>query len=252
MPKSARAAGSAAVEFVMMAPLVLILSAFIWDLRAYIAHRTDLAREVYVIAEIIAGAVADPFVPVPSASAPPILDEFIDRFARRGAGSLDVAVVARGPVRRDGTPCPDPDGTAGNWCPPRVFVRWPATPADGLWRDAGQRLPTGADCAPSASTLPDENVDLAADVSLLPNEASASANESDWLSRRMFAEEWWVVVDVCLHPGPGVFTGRLIQAGYDALDFGSYTTSFRAAWRSIHDAASCDWCNFGPTAPATP
>ena len=243
--KPRRAIGSAAVEFVMMAPFVLMLSGFVWDVRAYISHRTDLAREVYVIAEVVAGAAANPLARTSDPNDQRLVDAFIDRFARRGAGTVDVAVVRRGATRHDGvTPCPDPDGTSATWCPPTVTVRWPPATArdEGRWQDARRRLTVGGDCAGPA-TLPAEGADFAANVPMLPNEA-ATGNEDDWPSRRMLAEEWWVVVDVCLHPGPGVFTGRLIQAGYETVDFGSYTTRFRAAWRSIHDAATCDWCNF--------
>ena len=242
--KPNRAVGSAAVEFAMMAVPVLMVAGFVWDMRAYISHRTDLAREVYVIAEVVAAAAANPLVRSSDPNDQRLVDAFIERFARRGAGSLDVAVVGRAALRRDSSPCPVPDGTAATWCPPRVAVRWPpaASPADGLWPDARQRLEAGGLCAPSPSALPAESDNFGAAVPMLPNEAT-TANEADWLSRRMLAEEWWVVVDVCLHPGPGVFTGPLIEAGHSVLNFGSYTTRFRAAWRSIHEAGNCDWCN---------
>ena len=234
-----------------MSPLVLILSAFVWDLRAYIAHRTDLAREVYVIAEIVAGETeANPLRRSSDPANPRLIDAFIERFASRGAGSLDVAVVARGDARADGTACPaDPDGTAATWCPPTVAVRWPTDPADGLWEDARGRQRAGGDCAPSASTLPDQGDDFAATATMLVNEAAVSDDEADWLSRRMDDQEWWVVVDVCLHPGPGVFTGPLIRVGLDAMDFGSFTTRYRATWRSIHNCEVCSWCRCGPATP---
>ena len=102
-----RAGGSAAVEFVTLAPFVLILSALLWDLRAYVSHRTDLAREVHVVAELIAAeADASPLVPSTNPLTARFLDAFMDRFAAWGAGSIDVAVVARGTTRRNGAACP--------------------------------------------------------------------------------------------------------------------------------------------------
>lgn len=229
----------------MMAPLVLAFSAFIWDLRGYIAHRTDLAREVRVIAEVVSAAADNPLVRSGDPNDLRLVDAFIERFARSGAGSLDIAVVTRGTNRPDGTACPAPDGTAATWCPPTVTRRWPAASAleDGLWQDARQRLAVGGDCAPSASALPAEGDDFGDAVPMLRNEAAAGTLEN-WISRRLLDDEWWVVVDVCLHPGPGVFTGPLIRAGFETFDFGSFTPRIRAVWRAVNDTTTCTWCNF--------
>ena len=242
------ARGSAAVEFVLMAPFVLIISAVVWDLRAYVSHRTDLAREVYVLAEVIADQAdlapnPNPIQRTNDPNAPGLLDAFIERFSARGAGTLDIAVVVRGSTDRGASNCAD----ATAWCPPEVLRRWPTTAADGVWDGGG-------DCAPSASTLPAEGDEFPADACVLPNEDGgadgnlvcgdeATATEETWISRQMNPQGWWVVVDICLHPGPGVFTGPLIAAGMNALDFGSFTSRARGAWRSIHDRSVCDWCD---------
>ncbi len=254
-----RAGGSAAVEFVTLAPFVLILSALLWDLRAYVSHRTDLAREVHVVAELIAAeADASPLVPSTNPLTARFLDAFMDRFAARGAGSIDVAVVARGTTRRNGAPCPpfDPGDPAASWCPPQVYARWPATAADGRWAAAGGGA-AGGNCALSASGLPASGAVLpvpdaartCADTPpdpacMLPAEDAGPGTEDEWVSRRLRDDEWWVVVDVCLHPGAGTFTGPLIAAGMNAMDFGSFVSMHRAAWRSLHERGTCLWCGF--------
>lgn len=230
----------------MLAPFVLIMAAFVWDLRAYVAHRTDLAREVYVFSELIAAEVdANPLVRSGNPAALRLVDAFIDRFEGRGAGSLDIAVVRRDDTRRDGTPC-EADSP---WCPPLVATRWPdpADPsnAERFWADVGGGA-AGGECTldRNRSDLPHAGDPFGPNQPMLRNEPATGATEADWISRDMDMREWWVIVDVCLHPGPGTFTGPLIQAGMEALDFGSFTAHHRGAWRSIHDRGSCDWCGF--------
>ena len=48
--------GSAAIELVAIIPFALVLTAAIMDLRAFAAVRADVAREMYTVAEIVAGA----------------------------------------------------------------------------------------------------------------------------------------------------------------------------------------------------
>ena len=52
-PPRTAANGSATVELIVLVPFVLILLAAIWDLRAFIAYPTELARERYVVAATI-------------------------------------------------------------------------------------------------------------------------------------------------------------------------------------------------------
>ncbi|MCZ0941679.1 MAG: hypothetical protein OXJ53_01335 [Gammaproteobacteria bacterium] len=244
-----RFGGAAAVEFVALAPLVLVLSGVIWDLRDYVSHRTDLAREVFVVAQVISNR-SDTNLVEPMAAA------FADRFAGSGAGSIDVAVVARGTEQPGGGVCIDPyDETAADrFCRPRVLRRWPepANAQDGLW---AERCPaTNPSCVAqlggngcqqngvSRSLLPAQGDHFGAGMTVLRNEGAGGLAEAGWLSRDFNDFEWWVVVDVCLEPGPGLFTGRLIHAGMQALDFSDLTLGLRGAWRSLQLLNECIWC----------
>ena len=233
---SRRVLGSATVELVFVVPFVLITLAAVWDLRTYIGYRTDLAREMYVVAEAIAD---DP------TGAPPFEVAIGRAEARlRGSsvsGSIRAAVIVRGTQRADSTPCPD-----GAWCPPVVTARWPAMLDDsaGTWtrdddgacRVGGSSLPApGAHFGPGQRVLPNEGTDPDGDGpdSALP--------EADWVSRNLRDAEWWVVVDTCFDPRPGLFIGRLANMAERMLDT-SFALRKRAAWGSVHDRTDCDWC----------
>jgi len=229
-----------------------------WDLRAFIAHRTDLAREVYVVAEVIATR--------PDANLiEPVAAAFKERFAGNGAGSIDIAVVKRGNQRRDDLdsdgsldPCQlpydDQAALSERWCPPLVQVRWPAPSnrSAGLW---GERCPAhfpscvsspgGTHCQESdrsRSRLPEQDEHFPATETVFPNEGQGGSGESGWLSRDFNDGEWWTLVDVCLEPGHGLFTGRLIPIGWQAVNFSELTFTLRAAWRSLHTYNDCEWC----------
>lgn len=230
------AAGSATVELVFIVPFVLITLAAVWDLRQYISYRTELAREMYVVAE----AVADqPGGPVPFGHA---IGEAVLRLQENArAGVVQAAVVVRGTQRPDGSDCP-PD----EWCLPRVSAAWP-TPGDstaGRWSDAG-----GNACAAVANPLPAAGEHFESEQKLLPHEGAdpdadgprAAPAEEDWISRTLSETEWWVVVDTCVDPQPGLFIGRMTNAAAGMLDT-SFALRRRAVWGSIHDRADCDWC----------
>lgn len=244
-----RSGGAAAVEFVAFAPFVLVLSGVIWDLRDYISHRVDLAREVFVVAQVISNR-SDANLVAPVAAA------FADRFEGSGAGSIDVAVVVRGTEQPDGDPCIDPydEADADRFCRPQVLLRWPAAlnPQAGLW---AERCPAGSSSCVSQlggngcqqngrsrSPLPAEGGHFGNGMTVLRNEGAGGLPETGWLSRDFNDFEWWVVVDVCLEPGPGLFTGRLIHAGMQALDFSDSTVGLRGAWRSLSFLNECTWC----------
>ena len=246
--RKSRSGGSAAVEFVLLAPFVVALSGVVWDLRAYISHRTDLAREIYVVAEVISNRHDTNLIGR-------VATAFADRFQDNGAGSIDVALVTRGDVRRDGSACLDPyDETAANrFCLPLVQRRWPAAPADGLWSERCPPLapscvsaPGGSHCQTSGrstSRLPGEGDHFPADMAVFPNEGPDGPDPaSRSLSRDFNDDEWWVVVDVCLEPGAGLFTGRLIHTSMQVLDFSGFILGSRAAWRSLHPRSNCLWC----------
>ena len=227
-------AGSATVEFVFVVPFVLILLAAVWDLRQHISFRTELAREMYAVAEAISddrqGAS-----PLQSAVAA-IEARFRDRSE---SGLVRVVVVGRGTQRADGTACPDP-----GWCPPVVLAAWPASATDtvGTWEAvAGENA-----CSPPGTPFPAVGTQFAADQSVLPYEGDAPDGgtppaENTWVSRNMSAREWWVVVDTCIEPNPGLFVGRL-RTAFQRMLATSFVWHRRAVWRSIHERRDCDWC----------
>ena len=226
--------GSATVELVLVVPFVFILLAAIWDLRQHIAFRTELAREMYAVAE----AISDDRLGVsPLESAAAAVE---DRFGNRtDSGLVRVVVVGRGTQRPDGTACPDP-----GWCPPAVLVAWPATATDtaGTWADADGNNA----CMPPNGTLPAAGVHFGAGERVLPYEGVAPGGgtppaEATWVSRNLSAREWWVVVDACIEPESGLFLGRF-RTVYQAMLDTSFVWHRRAVWRSIHDRRDCDWC----------
>lgn len=219
--------GSAAVEFVVMIPFILAIMALVWDLREYIAYRTELAREMFAITELIANELAaDPIET--------IVGRAMARFSENSAGTIAVAVVTRGTLRGVGESC-----EADGWCRPLVSAQWPPVPEAGSWDEGG-------DCAGLASRLPAVGEHFTADQPVLPNEVPADADpapaEPDWISRNMRPREWWVVADTCFHPKPGLFFGRLGNLGMGLFDVQGFILHKRAAWGSPHDKADCAWC----------
>lgn len=232
--------GSAAIEFAVLVPFILVLSAAIWDLRVFTAYRTDVAREMFVIAELIAnGGAWTSDTPVEN-----LIEAAAARLGNTSAGVLHVAVVTRGdratpPISRyDGTAC-DPNG----WCPPFVLKEF---------YDYDFPVGTG-ECASSTRTLPDEGDRFAADAVVLPFEnadpdgggSQAAPTVDAWVSRNMQQGEWWVVVDSCSHFGEGprsrLIGKRFMHMGLAWLDV-SPVLQRRAAWASIDLLADCDWC----------
>ena len=228
----------------MVVPFVLALLAAVWDLRQFIAYRTDLAREMYVLAQ----AVADDAVGGAGGAAPfeAAMAAAEQRFGPRStSGVIHAVVVVRGQDRADGTTCPD-----GAWCPPMVQVAWPGTATNpaGTWPD-GPDNP----CAPPAGTaFPAAGDHFAAGQRVLPDEGApgtrgdAALAEKDWVSRNIGPQAWWVVVETCVEPPPGLFVGRL--TGLSAPLLGTpYVWRRRAAWPSIHNRADCAWCASVPS-----
>lgn len=229
-----RVAGSATVELVFIVPLVLMTLAFVWDLRAYIGYRTELSRGMYVVAEAIAD---DPTGAAPFAAA---IRHAMERLRRDSAsGSIRAAVIVRGTERADGTPCPEDE-----WCPPMVTVAWPVgDDTAGTWAEGDAAACAGGDALPAQGdhfkagerVLSNEGVDPDGDG------PEAAPGEAEWVSRHIGATQWWVVVDTCFHPQPGVFIGRLASLAESMLDT-SFALRRRVAWGSVHDRADCDWC----------
>ena len=227
--RSSRIRGSATVELLVVVPFVLALTGLVWDLREFVGYRTDLAREMYSVAEVIANETdADPIAAV--------IAQAMTRFERRSSGSIAVAVVTRGTERGLGMPCVDDEA----WCLPRVAVAWPPTPLEGRWNESDR---CDAPNPLGVLTLPLPGQHFEADQRVLPNENPDGAeSQEDWISRNMRPTEWWVVVDSCFHPNPGLFAGRLVNLGVDLFDVSGFVLRKRAAWGSVHDLADCVWC----------
>lgn len=223
-----RPSGSATVELVVITPFVLAITALVWDLREFVSYRADLAREMYALAEIIANETdANPIESV--------MERAIARFDPVSAGRVTVAVVARGTQTADGVAC----GAETEWCLPRVLSAWPAQADEGTWDDVGDN------CA--AAGIPAAGQHFPAGRQVLPNEdANGDRAEADWISRNMRSTEWWVVIDTCFVPNPGLFWGRLPAMQDRLFDVSAFPLRSRAAWGSVHDLEDCAWCAATP------
>lgn len=227
--------GSAAVEFVVLIPFILVLTAAIWDLRVFTAYRTDVAREIFVIAELIANGGAWSS----ERSVENVINAATNRLGETSAGVLHIAVVARATTRHDGTACTDDD----QWCAPRVAKAF-----------YDHDFPSGTgDCRNFPRTLPDEGDLFAADETVLPFEDAdpdgggplVAPTVDAWVSRNMQPEEWWVVVDSCSHfgqgPRPGLIGRRFMNLGLAWMDV-SPIMQKRSSWGSLDDLSDCVWC----------
>ena len=237
--------GSAAVEFVVLVPFVLVLTAAVWDLRVFAAHRTDVAREMFVIAELIAGG-ADWSS---GTSVEHVIEAAAARLGETSAGVLHVALVTRGTSRHDGSAC----ANDGEWCGPvvgRTFY--------------DQAFPSGqGDCASVTRSLPDAGQAFAATATVLPNEDADPDGSGplmapavdEWVSRNIRPQKWWVVVDSCSHFGGGPLSrrigGRFTQMGLATLDVSPVMVR-RSVWSSIGDLSECGWCAVSATPPVSP
>lgn len=222
-----RGRGSALVELIAVTPFVLLLLAGIWDIREFVAHRTQLAREIYGVAQAIA---AEPLTqPVEGAVA-----AFQTRLmAKSKAGRIRVAIVKRGTRRHDGSACTDTE----LWCAPQVATIWPTTAQDAAWKVGNQ--PSRCD---TPDGLPAPGARFGADAPVLPHEDTGRSVET-WASRNIGPTTWWVVVDVCVDPEPGLFLGRLPNLATNMLDT-SFAIQRRAAWQAQSELRDCKaWCD---------
>ena len=145
---------------------------------------------------------------------------------RHGVGGrLEIAVVVRAETRHD-----DEDCAHDEWCPPMV-----ASVQFDVWGAADSR------CR-EATGLPDVGERFGADVPVLPAEHDTEEPESEWRSRNIRAQGWWVVVDTCLEPYPGRFAGVLSGLSVRLLDPSSVAIRSRTTWPSFYDLAECTWC----------
>lgn len=258
---SVRAAiGSASVEVMAITPFVILLMAALWDIRAFTAFRTDIAREQYAVAELIAGgadwanenAVGN------------VVSAAMNRLARRSAGTMRVAVVSRlrdqpgvPATNSAGQDCDtawDHDGATSTpdrlpWCEPMLLNEIRPNPdpnpsaLSAMWHGGG-------DCAAVTSELPvNEGDAFGSSAPVLPQEGVPNGGTieptSAWISRNLQPNEWWVVVEICTHFGQGdasVFTGgALVNLGLRT--FGVPTTMRRrVAWGALETLGNCAWC----------
>ena len=231
-----RRRGSAAIEFVVLVPFILVLTAAVWDLRVFTAHRTDVAREIFVVAELIASG-GDWLRDI---SVEHVIEAAAERMGETSAGVLHIAVVTRATTRHDGTNCVNDD----EWCAPfvaKTFYDYDFPPS------------VTGDCQNFPRTLPDEGDLFAEDATVLPFEDAdpdgdgplAAPTVDEWASRNMQPEEWWVIVDSCSHFGEGprsrLIGKRFMNMGLAWLDV-SPVMQKRSAWGSIDDLSDCAWC----------
>ena len=138
-------AGSAAVELLTIIPFALLLMAAIVDLRAFAAHRTDIAREIYTVAEIVAGAALWDATTAPDALRKTMLAA-VTRLSGCTAAEL-----------RNNTPC----GHTAGWMRVAVVARPrhdPTVPDDPSTPSIDESITAknsaGADCNPAPPATP--------------------------------------------------------------------------------------------------
>lgn len=244
-----RVRGHAALELVAIAPFLLVLMAAVWDLRQFTAHRTDLARELYVVSEILAaGGDWDGDALAAGGEATEVLERVRERMRRSGAGWAEAAVVRQGRSRDAGTPCPEgADGGTNPQCCPA----WNETDPRLSWclPMAGRRfarLEWGGqgDCANRPSGLPAEGDHFGAGAAVLANERAGEGS----VSRLMAPREWWVVIESCSHFGEGDGAAALLGALWDRMPALGVDVALvrRAVWASADDVGECDWCELAP------
>ena len=267
-----RCAGSAAIELVAIIPFALILMAAIVDLRAFAAHRSDIAREIYTVAEIVAGA-ATWNAATAEAALRNTMQAARERLERNTAGWMRVVVVARprdNPGNPPATPAVRAQNTDGAFCNPAAPTTPPFCEPEVLWEldtdpnTAGlQRAEwhSVGDCATVASSLPANGAQFPRGTpppnctgQVLPNEcadpdgdgpAPAPAH-SDWVSRTLNSEEWWAVVEVCTHfaggtSQVGLFEGAMAGFAMDAFSARAVLLR-RVAWGALEPLNDCTWC----------
>ena len=260
--------GSAVFELVIVAPFLLVLAAAIWDIRAYTAFRTDLAREMYDIAEMLAATGDSSWTTAQkNAAAQNIVDAATTRLDNSSVGWLRAVVVTRrmatstpATVRNaEGRDCDAAvelvddtstawDDTEAPWCEPQVRRQIGRV----AWGDEGG-------CATIPSDLPAAGAVFAPNQKVLPNEGADPDGDGplpvpthdQWVSRSFSANEWWVAVETCSHYGrdanpndavrsPGLIMPGLANLGIEFFDV-RFTIHRLAAWGAIDPIYACHW-----------
>ena len=216
--------GAASVELVAIAPFLLLMMAAIWDIRAFTAHRADLAREVYVVAELIANGADWDIAGVRNAIAAAMA-----RLSGESAGWMRVVVVTReqdiaavAPTPPDPLATPPTPGSPGS---PRVE----ATNGDG--RDCDDTAATADD----PSTLWDDTtVPWCEPIIRLEVQATAgTANQWSSQAGTTNCANVQSQLPVCASP-PCDFSGQAVlpQEGTDPDGAGPATAPPEAEWPS--------------------
>lgn len=271
--KSRRVFGSASLELVIIAPFLVVLMAAIWDIRSYTAYRTDVAREMYTVAQLLTTAGRNDWTTDTQKrnAATNILAAAANRLDDRSVGWLRAVVVTRlqdvvGPpaveaTNSEGRDCDatvatvdDPDtawdDTTTPWCEPLVRQEIGMQ----TWGDQGA-------CLDIPSQLPAAGATFAANQSVLPHEdADPDGNgpltappHQQWVSRSLIADEWWVVVEICSHfgrdanPNDDIDSPGLLLPGIERVGLGGnffdarLTLRNRVAWGALEELDECNW-----------
>ena len=254
--------GSAAVELVAITPFVVLLMAALWDIRAFTAFRTDIAREQNAVAELIAGGEDW----ANAAAVGSAIHTAMTRLSRHSAGTMRVVVVTRlrdvaGPpaveatnsAGRDCDTAWDHDADASTpdqlpWCEPMVLNDLRPNP-DPSPTATVARWNGGGDCAALPSRMPAQGARFGASAPVLPQEGTAVGGTtppaSEWVSRSLTSAEGWVVVEICAHFGggtePGLTGGSFVNLGMRTLGMPT-TMRRRVAWAALEPLNECGWC----------
>ena len=258
--------GSASLELVVVTPFLLMLMAAIWDVRAYTAYRTDSAREMYAVAELLAASGDDTWTAMEKTDAATnIINAATARLDDSSVGWLRAVVVTRQqatstPVlNSEGRDCDDTpadvddpdtpvDETTVPWCEPvvRREIAW------ATWGDQGG-------CATIDSSLPATGAVFAQDELVLPHEDAdpdgdgplTAPTHDQWVSRSLAGDEWWVVVETCSHfgrdadPNDAVSSPGLLLPGIEDISatfFDARLTIYnRVAWAAFDELDECHW-----------
>ena len=260
-----------------MFPLVMVLMAAVIDVRTFVAHRTDMARNLYTLAEMLAGGPLWREARLRNAAV--LAVERLRGSAVEGegntAGWMRVVVVTRGrddpgdpaatPARNaDGDLCnPTPVPPTPRFCEPEVLYELDGDTATAgtqrfLWNDGGL-CGNGGGAAwfepASLPAMPAAGGRFAANARVLPAEGqdpdgdgpAAPPAQNDWPSRNMNAQQWWVLVEICTNfaggnSSPGLFGGAMAGFALSAFDASAATLLRRQAWGGSGDLDNCDWC----------
>ena len=239
-----RARGTATIEFAVCLPFLISLVAIVWDVRQHLLDRTKVVRQMDTIAQAVATELTNN--PLQGT-----VDAVVNMFQSwTASGSVQIAVVVRGTERRGTPPVPCP---ANQWCPPRVLRVVPGAAgvqtAPRTWQSAGGNGCTDPSDPDNRTFLPALGNHFGATDLVMICEVGGAAcgrsgvtlTEPNWVSRNMNAQQWWVVLDVCVEPVRGMFAGRFTNWTVDLFD-GQSEERRRVVWPSLYELVDCDWC----------